>query len=229
MNTPPNHLRTIKSFVRREGRMTAAQQRALQTLLPVYGVHPSGKIDLTQLFPNHPIRCLDIGFGMGDSLLTMAQQDPSAAYLGIEVHSPGVGSTLHRLHTLQMENIRILQEDAVQVVQHRLLDGQLDKAMLLFPDPWHKKKHHKRRIVQTAFIQSLTLKLKIGGSLHIATDWQDYAEHCLQILSSIPNLRNNSTDGSYSDRQNRPATKYEGRGIRLGHQVWDLIFTRIEN
>lgn len=220
----PKH-RPIRSFVRREGRITPAQARALEQLLPTYGLDTEhGVADLDTLFGRQAPRYLEIGFGSGGALLEMAATHPERDYIGIDVHRPGVGSLLLRLQQANVGNVRIGCTDAVEVLAENLPDHSLDGVYLFFPDPWHKKKHHKRRIVQPTFAQLLAHKLKPGGQVHMATDWQDYAEHMLTVMSAQENFTNTAGVGCYAERGERPLTKYEQRGQRLGHAVWDLVF-----
>ncbi|MCW8854281.1 MAG: tRNA (guanosine(46)-N7)-methyltransferase TrmB [Gammaproteobacteria bacterium] len=223
------HFRTIRSFVKREGRLTAGQQRALDVLWPEFGIDYSTDIlDFTQLFDRPAPVVLEIGFGNGDSLFQMAQNYPDRNYIGIEVHRPGVGHLLQLIETHNLKNLKIICHDAVDVIEHQIADNSLDRVQLFFPDPWHKKKHNKRRIVQEKFINLLAKKIKTDGFLHMATDWQDYAEHMLEVLMKNSNFKNTSTENAYVPRPNdRPVTKFEKRGHRLGHGVWDLLFKRI--
>jgi tRNA (guanine-N7-)-methyltransferase len=223
-------LRRIRSFVRREGRLTRGQQRALDELFPRYGLEQSEKlIDLTVLFGRQADTVLEIGFGNGASLAEMAKADPAHNYLGIEVHRPGVGNLLLQIEAQQITNLRVMCADAVEVVEQMIPDASLARVQLFFPDPWHKKKHHKRRIVQPGFVQLLRRKLKPGGVLHMATDWQDYAEHMLAVMSAAEGFVNQQGAGQYAQRPDyRPLTKFEQRGHRLGHGVWDLLFERID-
>jgi len=219
--------RSIRSFVKRTGRLTAGQQQALQQLWPVYGVEfdPACALDLPALFPGHNNFTLEIGFGNGDSLVEMAANDPSTAYLGIEVHEPGVGHCLHRLHQRGLKNLRVMRRDALDVMQYMLPDRSLHRVLLFFPDPWHKKKHHKRRIVNPEFRELVSRRLKPGGILHLATDWQDYAEHMAREMLGDPRFVNLGDAGGYHPRPGwRPETRFEQRGQRLGHGVWDLLF-----
>jgi len=225
METLP--LRKIRSFVRREGRMSRAQQQALEKLLPVYGItdleHP---LDIPHVFPFSGPCYLEIGFGMGSSLLEMAMQHPQNLYLGIEVHRPGIGSLLLRIEQMQVNNIRVINHDAVEVLEKIVPDRSLDGVYLFFPDPWHKRKHHKRRILQPAFVDMVREKLKPDAIFHMATDWEDYAMHMMQVMSQAPGFVNSMPPGQFADRADRPPTKYEQRGERLGHAVHDLIFLR---
>lgn len=225
MDNPP--LRKILSFVRREGRMTRSQQRALEELMPVYGITDlDNPLDIPGIFP-FPGPCfLEIGFGMGSSLLEMAVRHPQNLYLGIEVHRPGVGSLLLQIEQLQIKNIRIINHDAVEILENLIPDQSLDGLYLFFPDPWHKKKHHKRRILQPAFVDIVHNKLKSGAIFHMATDWQDYADHMMRVMADAPGFVNSMPEGQFAGRAERPLTKYEQRGERLGHTVRDLIFLR---
>ncbi len=223
------HLRRIRSFVRREGRLTVGQQRALDELWPRFGIEPeAGLLDLDAVFGRSAPRILEIGFGMGDSLAAMAQAHPENDYIGIEVHRPGVGHLLLRMEEFGLSNIRVMCTDAVEVLERQIADGALAGVYLFFPDPWHKKRHHKRRIVQPEFVQLLRRKLTIGGRFHMATDWENYAEHMLAVMSAAEGFQNTSESGDWVPRpEYRPITKFERRGERLGHGVWDLIFERV--
>jgi len=223
--TLPKH-RPIRSFVKREGRMTKSQIKALDELMPVYGVsqldHP---LDLDEMFPRKAPRFIEIGFGMGASLVQMAQTHTNRDYIGIEVHRPGVGSTLNNLHELELNNLKIINHDAVEVFKHSIPKNSIDGIYLFFPDPWHKKKHNKRRILKPAFVQLIHTTLKENGIFHMATDWEDYAIQMLEIMSAEKGFCNTAKD--YASRGDRPETKYERRGQRLGHGVWDLVFKKI--
>ena len=222
---PPQ--RTVRSFVRRQGRMTDAQRRALETLLPRFGLDSyQGQWELDQHFGRSAPRYLEIGFGSGAALLEMAASRPQHDFLGVEVHRPGVGTVLQQVIALELDNVRVSCQDAVQVLADHVADAALDGVYLFFPDPWHKTRHHKRRIVQPPFVALVAAKLKPGGIFHLATDWAHYAEHMLQVLRGCSALRNESPHGSYSERGDRPVTKYERRGVGLGHGVWDLRFRR---
>jgi tRNA (guanine-N7-)-methyltransferase len=222
-------LRRIRSFVRREGRLTKGQQRALDELFPRYGIClQQGELDFQTLFGRQGFRVLEIGFGNGASLAEMAASHPENDYLGIEVHRPGVGNLLLQIEKQGLNNIRVSNDDAVEVLEQQIPNASLDAVYLFFPDPWHKKKHHKRRIVQPAFVQRLRRKLKMGGIFHMATDWENYAEHMLKVMSSAAGFENLAGEGNYIARPAyRPLTKFEQRGHRLGHGVWDLIFKKI--
>jgi len=228
VSTDDRPVRKIRSFVRREGRITAGQQRALQNLWPRYGLAADAPLDLASIFGRGAPCTLEIGFGNGDALATMAEQQPDTDFIGIEVHRPGVGRLLQQLDEHALTNVRVMREDAVQVLNTCFPDNSLDRLLLFFPDPWHKKRHHKRRIVQPAFIELLTRKIKPGGILHMATDWEDYAEHMLEVMGQSAAFRNCAGAGNYSLRPDyRPVTKFERRGQRLGHGVWDLLYERI--
>lgn len=222
-------LRRIRSFVRREGRLTKGQQRALTELFPQYGIRlAQHELDLDHLFGRHVPRVLEIGFGNGASLAELASQHSENDYLGIEVHRPGVGNLLLQIEKQGLTNIRVSNDDAVEVLEQQIPDGSLDAVYLFFPDPWHKKKHHKRRIVQPAFVQLLRRKLKPDGIFHMATDWENYAQHMLEVMTQAEGFVNLAGTGNYSPRPDyRPLTKFEQRGQRLGHGVWDLIFKKL--
>ncbi|QOJ21919.1 MAG: tRNA (guanosine(46)-N7)-methyltransferase TrmB [Gammaproteobacteria bacterium] len=217
---------SIRSFVLRQGRVSNAQRRACEMLLPTYGIPFSENLlDLDQVFGRPAPKILEIGFGMGESTAIIAQSHPENDYLGIEVHTPGVGSLLNQIEQHGLTNLRIIQHDAVAVLQHMLPSACLDGIHIFFPDPWPKARHHKRRLIQPAFVARLCSHLKPGGYLHVATDWEDYAMQILQVLSQEPQLSNTATE--YAPRPDyRPLTKFEQRGIKLGHGVWDLIFQK---
>ncbi len=219
--------RPIRSFVLRQGRTSSAQRRAHAELLPVYGApfSPSA-LDLDRLFGRAAPKILEIGFGMGETTATIAQEHPENDYLGIEVHTPGVGSLLKRIADGHLENVRIVQHDAVEVVQHMIAPAALEGVHLFFPDPWPKKRHHKRRLIRPEFVALLASRMKPGALVHACTDWEDYAQQMLQVLSADRALEN--TASGYAERPEiRPETKFERRGLALGHSVWDLIFRKI--
>jgi tRNA (guanine-N7-)-methyltransferase len=220
--------RHIRSYVLRQGRVSPAQQRACETLLPHFGIeYAARRLDLAQAFGRSAPKILEIGFGMGDSTATIALAHPENDYLALEVHTPGVGNLLKLIDAQQIANVRIIRHDAVEVLRDMISDGALDGVHIFFPDPWHKARHNKRRLIQTPFIAQLVTKLKPGGYIHVATDWQDYAEQVLAVLSAEPLLEN--TSENYAPRPDyRPLTKFEQRGIRLGHGVWDLVFRKKE-
>lgn len=221
--------RSIRSFVIRNGRLTKAQAAALDTLLPEYGiVYQDGEqLDLQSIFGRSAPIWLEIGFGNGDALVDMAMRYPDTDFLGIEVHEPGVGQALMGIEAKQLSNVRILQHDAMEVLENMIPEAALNRVLLFFPDPWRKKRHFKRRIVQKEFVELVANKLEIGGVLHCATDWQDYAEWMLEKLQSSDHLTNQSSTGGYSERPEwRTNTRFEKRGERLGHEVFDLLYTR---
>jgi len=220
------HLRTIHSFVKRQGRLTSGQEIALETQWAIYGIDYSEDVlDFEKLFDRKAETVLEIGFGNGDSLWKMAQASPRLNFIGIEVHRPGVGHILRLIKESDCENLRVSNQDAIDVLQHQIPDHSLDRVQLFFPDPWHKKKHNKRRIVQQQFIQQLAKKLKPGGVFHLATDWKDYAQHMLTTLNDSDLFCNLSDDNTFVPKpETRPTTKFEKRGHRLGHDVWDLLF-----
>lgn len=217
---------TIRSFVLRQGRVSHAQRRACETLLPQYGIpFTENPLDLDQVFGRQAPKILEIGFGMGESTALIAQKHPKNDYLAIEVHTPGVGSLLNQIEQLGLTNLRIIQHDAVEVLHHMLPVACLHGIHIFFPDPWPKAKHHKRRLIQPALVARLCGHLEAGGYIHAATDWEDYAMQILQVLSHEPRLANTVSD--YAPRPDyRPLTKFEQRGLKLGHGVWDLIFSK---
>ncbi|MCX4026572.1 tRNA (guanosine(46)-N7)-methyltransferase TrmB [Endozoicomonas sp. SM1973] len=223
------HLRQVKSYVLRAGRMTVGQQRGWDDVWPELGLTIDGGVQtMDELFGREAPLVLEIGFGMGHSLLKMAEQEPEKNFIGIEVHRPGVGSLLNEAQKAGLTNLRVYCDDAVEVLKHCIPDESIDRLQLYFPDPWHKKRHHKRRIVQPAFVQALRAKLKVNGLFHMATDWENYAEHMLEVMQEAEGFENTSTQNDYVARPNyRPITKFEKRGARLGHGVWDLVFKRI--
>jgi tRNA (guanine-N7-)-methyltransferase len=221
--------RTIKSFVLRTGRVSHRQQQALDSWLSDYATPAPGDVwDLKTLFGREADIILEIGFGMGSSLLTMAKQRPDLNFLGIEVHLAGIGSLVADLHDEGINNIRIAPYDAVEVLNQSIPNEGLAGVQIFFPDPWPKTRHHKRRLIQPAFIHGLVQKIKPGGFIHCATDWEAYAEHMLDVLSAEPGLSNQNKEGGFSARPStRPITKFEKRGQGLGHGVWDLIYQRL--
>jgi tRNA (guanine-N7-)-methyltransferase len=218
--------RHIRSFVLRQGRVSPAQQRSLDTLMPRYGIpYAAQSLDLDNAFGRSAPKILEIGFGMGEPTAKIALAHPQNDYLALEVHPPGVGSLLKQIDAQDIQNIRIIQHDAVEVLRDMVNDATLDGVHIFFPDPWHKARHNKRRLIQTPFIAQLVQKIKPGGYIHVATDWQDYAEQVLAVLSAESLLQNTATD--YAEKPAyRPLTKFENRGLKLGHGVWDLLFRR---
>ncbi|WP_299202785.1 tRNA (guanosine(46)-N7)-methyltransferase TrmB [uncultured Amphritea sp.] len=227
-STGEKYMRTVKSFVLRAGRMTEGQQKAMETQWPVMGLEPGvGMLDLAEVFGREAPVVLEIGFGMGDSLIEMAKAQPENNYIGIEVHRPGVGRLLSNAEKEGLTNIRVFCHDAIEVLANCIPDGSLSTLQLFFPDPWHKKKHHKRRIVQPEFAETIRKKLNVGGIFHMATDWENYAEHMMEVMSAAPGYNNVAGEGQYSPQPEwRPVTKFQKRGERLGHGVWDLMFER---
>lgn len=223
-----NRHREIKSYVLRQGRLTAAQQNALQSYWQDYGIDFSEQLlDFKALFENDNEIILEIGFGDGEALLQQAANQPQYNFIGIEVHGPGVGHLIHEAHARQVHNIKVIRHDAVEVLEKQVADASIKRLQLFFPDPWHKKRHHKRRIMKPAFIELVNQKLKPGGCFHMATDWQHYAEQMLEEMDNSEYFRNISGAGNYSASKGaRCETKFERRGKRLGHGVWDLIYEK---
>jgi tRNA (guanine-N7-)-methyltransferase len=224
-----NKRREIKSFVLRQGRLTVAQQNALDHYWQDYGIDFSRQLlDFHTLFENDNEVILEIGFGNGESLLQQATNQPQYNFIGIEVHGPGVGHLIHEAQSRAIHNIKVIRHDAVEVLEQQIADASIRQLQLFFPDPWHKKRHHKRRIIKPAFIELVHRKLKTGGCFHMATDWQHYAEQMLDEMDNSANFRNISGQGNFSKtRGARCETKFERRGIRLGHGVWDLMYEKL--
>ena len=219
--------RRIRSFVLRQGRLTKGQARALETVFPKFGItYKPELLELSSQFGRADSKkILEIGFGMGETTAKIAQTLPECDFLAAEVHTPGVGALLKLIDESALTNIRVIQHDVVDVLQNMLPDASLDGIHIFFPDPWHKKRHHKRRLIQAEFVKLLCTKLKPGAYIHVATDWQEYAEWVLEVLSAEPQLQNTAKD--YAEKPGyRPLTKFENRGIKLGHGVWDMVFTR---
>ncbi|MDE1982013.1 MAG: tRNA (guanosine(46)-N7)-methyltransferase TrmB [Betaproteobacteria bacterium] len=224
-------LRPIRSYVLRQGRVSPAQQRALDHLWPLWGVPfapaaltPAG---WTALFGHEAPLVLEIGFGMGETTVAIARQLPQVNFLAIDVHMPGIGSLLKQIDEAGIGNVRVMRHDAVEVMEHMIAPDTLDGVHIFFPDPWPKARHHKRRLIQPPFVKLLASRLKPGGTLHLATDWEDYAVQMLAVLDSVGELQN--TAEGYAPRPDyRPLTKFEQRGLRLGHGVWDLVFRKIQ-
>ena len=216
----------IRSFVLRQGRVSNAQRRAVDTLLSVYGItYAPGALDLQQVFGRSAPTILEIGFGMGETTAKIAHAHPENNYLGIEVHTPGVGSLLKQIAAGGLANLRLIQHDAVEVLERMIAPATLAGAHIFFPDPWPKKRHHKRRLIQPAFVALLASRLAPGAYVHAATDWQEYAEQILAVFAAEPALAN--TAPGYAPRPDyRPLTKFESRGLRLGHGVWDIVFRK---
>jgi len=222
----PAFNRAIRSFVLRQGHLTASQQRAIDEGMPRWGIeYQPQPLDLAQAFGREAPKIMEIGFGMGTATAEIAAANPQNDYLGIEVHSPGVGNLFKLIAEQNLENLRLIRHDAVEVMDHMLPDACLDGVHIFFPDPWHKKRHNKRRLIQAPFIEKLVKKIKPGGYLHAATDWEDYAIQIMEVFSANAELQN-TADGYAPRPAYRPLTKFEARGIRLGHGVWDIVFTR---
>ncbi len=221
----PSH-RPIRSYVLRQGRVTDAQQRAVGEWLPRFGISYSrAPLDLDRAFGRAAPKFLEIGFGMGETTARIAADHPQHDYLGIEVHTPGVGSLLKRAAELGLANIRVIQHDAVEVIEHMISPGSLDGIHIFFPDPWPKKRHHKRRLLQPPFVALLVSRIKAGAYVHVATDWENYAQQIVEVLAGNP-LLDNTADGFAPRPEYRPVTKFESRGLKLGHSVWDILFRR---
>lgn len=222
------HHRKIQSFVRREGRITPRQQKALASLWPKYGIdHSKEKIDINDLFSQAGPIVIEIGFGNGHTLLEMAKAYPTNNYVGIEVHRPGVGGLLADIDEAGITNLKLFCHDAVEVLKDCIAENSIDKFQIFFPDPWHKKRHNKRRLIQPEFVSVLVSKLKEGGCIHLATDWEDYAMQMLEVCQANTDLINAAGHDKFLDTEtDRPTTKFERRGQRLGHGVWDLQFIK---
>ncbi len=223
--SPETPRRRIKSFILRQGRYTTAQKNALDNHWKHYGIEPSETfINFDQVFQRSAPVTLEIGFGNGDSLLQQAIKQPENNFIGIEVHGPGIGHLIHRVHENQLKNLRVIRADAVEVLSKQIPENSLERLQLFFPDPWHKKKHNKRRIVQAEFIELVHRKLQTGGYLHMATDWQHYARQMLNTVDSNNGFSNCAGKGNFSsDKGARAETKFERRGINLGHGIWDIM------
>jgi tRNA (guanine-N7-)-methyltransferase len=222
-------IRRIRSFVKREGRLTAGQERAINELFPRYGLVLQDKeLNLESTFERIAPCILEIGFGNGTSLSDMAANNLEQDYIGIEVHRPGVGNLLLQIEDRDLTNLRVINDDAVDVLKQMIANDSLDAVYLFFADPWHKTRHYKRRIVQEDFVQLLRAKLKTGGIFHMATDWHDYAKHMMRVMNVSEGFENTAGQDQYLPRPDyRPLTKFEQRGQRLGHGVWDLIFKKV--
>lgn len=227
-NETPQKNQRIKSFVLRQGRLSAGQKRALDTQWPRFGLElKDQQLDFKALFGREAPTIVEIGFGMGKSLAEMAEANPQQNYIGIEVHRPGVGALLKQIEEKDLTNIRVFNEDAIEVLEKMIPENSLAGLYLFFPDPWHKKRHNKRRIVQPEFVQKIRTHLMLQGQFHMATDWEDYALHMMAVMNDAEGYTNTSGSGNYTPRPDyRPLTKFENRGHRLGHGVWDLIFEK---
>ncbi len=228
--TSPEHLRRIRSFVLREGRMTPAQQRAFDTLWSRYGLDYRGTLrDLDASFGRSAPRVMEIGFGNGETLAWASEHDPDRDFIGVEVHGPGVGRLMNALAARDADNVRVYRHDAVEVLEHEIAPASLVEVRIWFPDPWHKKRHHKRRLIQPDFVALLATRMVPGGLLHLATDWQSYAEHMLEVMEAAPDWRREPGPGPgpYADKPDwRIETHFERRGVKLGHGVWDLLYRK---
>ncbi len=224
---PESRHRPVRSFVRRSARMTPAQRAAIERRWPTYGLEGAGVLDLDAVFGRRAPRVMEIGFGNGETLVSLAESHPECDYLGVDVYEPGIGRTLAAVAEKHLTNVRLLRGDAVDVLRERVSPASLDTVLLLFPDPWPKKRHHKRRLVQADFVKLVADKLVPGGRFHLATDWQDYAEQMLAVLEAEDAFVNLAGQGNFCTRgTDRPMTKFERRGRRLGHGVLDLRFQR---
>ena len=228
--TDEDKKRPIKSFVIRAGRMTEAQQRGYNELWSIYGLELSdGLIDPQVAFGSSAPVVAEVGFGMGDSLAEMARDAPETNFIGIEVHRPGVGRLLHLAEVYELKNLRVYCDDAIEVLKQCIPVQSLQRLQLFFPDPWHKRRHNKRRIVRPEFMALVREKLADDGVFHAATDWQDYAEFIVKLMAGVPGYKNQAGDEQYSAKpEYRPETKFERRGERLGHGVWDLLYERTD-
>ena len=221
----PAH-RPVRSFVLRQGRFTPAQRRAHETLLAHYGIaYRASPLEFAQVFEREAPTILEIGFGMGEATAAIAQAQPGHNFVGVEVHAPGVGSLLNRIDELGLRNVRVVPYDATEVVRDMIEERSLAAVHVFFPDPWPKKRHHKRRLLQSGFVHQLARRLAPGGYLHVATDWEDYARQILQVLEGEALLVNTAVDFAPRPAY-RALTKFEQRGLKLGHGVWDLLFRR---
>ena len=226
-NQDTQHHRSIRSYVLRQSHMTAAQQRAIDILWPQFGLdYQERPADLNQAFGRSNPKILEIGFGMGTATAEIARRLPDNDFLAIDVHGPGVGNLLKLIDEQNIANIRVMRHDAVEVVENMLADGSLDGIHIFFPDPWHKKRHNKRRLIQAPFVAKLLPKLKSGGYIHLATDWEEYAQQMLEVLNGFPEELQNTAETYALTPAYRPETKFEARGKRLGHGVWDLVFVK---
>jgi len=224
-----NRQRKVRSYIRREGRFTPAQRSAFKLLWPLYGIDDvSGDWDFVEIFGRKSRVFIELGFGDGRALKTLAARHPGNDYIGIEVHRPGVGRVMHEIHDAGLKNVRVICEDGDEILQKNILQDSLAGISIFFPDPWHKRKHNKRRLIKADFVHMAASRLQSGGKLHLATDWEEYALQMLEILSSEPLLENSGEENAFTERpDSRPLTKYEQRGLRLGHGVWDLVFRRV--
>ena len=221
-------MRTVRSFVLRQGRLTRGQEQAIAKVWPVYGIERSETLlEWEGLFGRKSLVTLEIGFGDGVSLAEMAKAEPEKDFIGIEVHRPGVGRLLHLIDEQELTNVRVMDDDAVEILKHRIPERSLDCVQLFFPDPWHKKRHNKRRIVQPDFVSLISSRLKAGGVFHLATDWEPYAEHMAEVMEGSDEFVSLSGSPFSPKPDARPTTKFERRGLKLGHGVWDLLYKKV--
>ncbi len=226
--TSDKYMRPVRSFVLRQGRLTKGQEDALERLWPQFGIERGDSLlAIDSLFANNNPITLEIGFGDGVSLATMAANAPEQNFIGIEVHRPGVGRLLHLIEENNLTNLRVMDDDAVQIIKHRIPDGSLDRVQLFFPDPWHKKRHNKRRIVQDDFVALIASKLTAKGVFHLATDWEEYAEHMAEVMEASVDFKSQANQPYSEKPASRPTTKFETRGLKLGHGVWDLLYEKV--
>jgi tRNA (guanine-N7-)-methyltransferase len=227
MKTQITNKRPVRSYVIRSGRMTNSQRQAIDEYWEDNVVAYTGDLlDLECIFKNNLPVTLEIGFGMGASLIQMAVRDKGCNFLGVEVHRPGVGKTLHDANLKEIKNLKLICHDAQEVVQYSLADDSIDRILIFFPDPWPKKRHRKRRLIQTEFVKMIASKLKTNGSLHLATDWKEYAEYMMEVIEPLSEFRNAVAPNRYLEKSMRPKTKFENRGRKLGHSVWDLLYKK---
>ena len=221
-------IRPVRTFVVRGGRLTPSQQQAMERLWPRYGLEAGMEVfDRENIFARQAPLVLEIGFGMGGSLVEMAKKNPDQDFIGIDVHPPGIGTILKDIDQQGLTNLKVMQGDAVTILEQQFSDEGLDKIQIFFPDPWHKKRHHKRRMIQDDFVALIGRKLVMGGILHLATDWQNYAEQMMEVLSANGHYKNCAGTNQFAVNTGRPETKFERRGQRLGHGVWDLVFEKV--
>jgi len=219
--------RPMRSYVVRGGRLTGSQQDAMENLWPEYGIDQNqGLIKREEVFGRRAELVFEIGFGMGDSLVAMAGQYPDRDYIGVDVHPPGIGTILRDIKAQGLHNLRVMQGDATEILNNCLSNNDIDRIQIFFPDPWHKKRHNKRRLIQAPFVESLAGKMREGGILHLATDWENYAEQMMEVMSASSSYKNIAGEGQFAGQDERAETKFERRGRRLGHGVWDLLFEK---
>jgi len=219
--------RPMRSYVVRGGRLTGSQQDAMENLWPEYGIDQNqGLIKREEVFGRRAELVFEIGFGMGDSIVAMAGQYPDRDYIGVDVHPPGIGTILRDIKAQGLHNLRVMQGDATEILNNCFSNNDIDRIQIFFPDPWHKKRHNKRRLIQAPFVESLAGKMREGGILHLATDWENYAEQMMEVMSASSSYKNIAGEGQFAGQDERAETKFERRGRRLGHGVWDLLFEK---